>query len=174
MCFAEKYAKSVNSSNLMDDPFHHQTDALAAAAMAGDLGALLARVKYADGSISRLFEGGTANLASLLRIWTAVVTEKGKARGWIKAPDMQIAPILYRRVAEASLAHWLDSHCKDCGGTGAKGAEAFYAVCPSCNGTCEAPITGMSGYEANLVNHMVSELNGLVASHAGRAKDLLK
>lgn len=79
MAFVEKYVASLNASSLLDDAQHHQTDALAAAALADGtgagpgLGSLLSRVKYADGSVNKLFEGGTANLAELLRIWTAAV-----------------------------------------------------------------------------------------------------
>ena len=57
MRFAEKYIASLSSQNLRDDAFHHDLDAVAAAALAGDMGALLCRVKYADGTVSRLFEG---------------------------------------------------------------------------------------------------------------------
>ncbi|WFR77574.1 hypothetical protein P9875_17785 [Janthinobacterium rivuli] len=120
MGFAEKFVASLQSSNLRDDAFHHDLDAIAAAALAGDLGSLLCRVKYADGAINKLFEGNSANLAQLLRIWTAAVTEKGRSRGWIKsntAWDQQAAQALYRRVAYASLAHWLDGCCKECCGT---------------------------------------------------------
>lgn len=73
MAFVEKYVASLNASTLQCDPHHHLTDALCAAALADStgagLGALLSRVKYADGSVSKLFESGTANLAQLLRIW---------------------------------------------------------------------------------------------------------
>lgn len=71
MGFAEKYVASIGSSNLMDDAQHHQTDPLAAAALAGDIGALLCRVKYADGVLTRMFEGSQQNLAQLLRFWKA-------------------------------------------------------------------------------------------------------
>lgn len=121
MRFAEKYIASLSSQNLRDDAFHHDLDAVAAAALAGDMGALLCRVKYADGTVSRLFEGNAGNLAQLLRAWTAAVAQKGRARRWVKAQtawDAQAATTLYRRVAEASLAHWLDSKCKVCHGTG--------------------------------------------------------
>ncbi|WP_249153798.1 hypothetical protein [Janthinobacterium lividum] len=110
MGFAEKFVASLQSSNLRDDAFHHDLDAIAAAALAGDLGSLLCRVKYADGTINRLFEGNSGNLAQLLRIWTAAVTEKGKARRWVKINserDVFTAHALYKRVAHASLAPWL-------------------------------------------------------------------
>ena len=120
MGFAEHFIASLSSHNLRDDALHHDLDVIAAAALAGDMGALLCRVKYADGTISRVFEGNAGNLAQLLRAWTAAVTKKGQARRWVKAStawDAQAANTLYRRVAEASLAHWLDSKCKVCHGT---------------------------------------------------------
>jgi len=40
------------------------------------IGGLLSRVKYAEGTPSKLFESSTANLASLLRLWTDVVTQR--------------------------------------------------------------------------------------------------
>ena len=85
MGFAEKFIASLSSQNLRDDAVHHDLDVIVAAALAGDMGALLCRVKYADGTVSRLFEGNAGNLAQLLRAWTAAVTHKGKARRWVKA-----------------------------------------------------------------------------------------
>ena len=79
MGFAEKFIASLSSQNLRDDAVHHDLDVIAAAALAGDMGALLCRVKYADGTVSRLFEGNAGNLAQLLRAWTAAVTKKGRA-----------------------------------------------------------------------------------------------
>ena len=130
MGFAEKFIASLSSQNLRDDAVHHDLDVIAAAALAGDMGALLCRVKYADGTVSRLFEGNAGNLAQLLRAWTAAVTHKGKARRWVKAHtawDAQAANTLYRRVAEASLAHWLDSKCQVCHGTGVVAADTLGA-----------------------------------------------
>lgn len=178
MGFAEKFVASLQSSNLRDDAFHHDLDAIAAAALAGDLGSLLCRVKYADGTINKLFEGNSGNLAQLLRIWTAAVTEKGRARGWVKtntAWDQQAAQALYRRVAHASLAHWLDGNCEACGGTaivihtGSKG----FKVCRQCNGTGKAAI-GSGGFEREKILDMVSELEGLLQSHNTRAAVLVR
>ena len=172
MGFADRYVCSLNASTLQDDEEHHAAEPLFAAAVAdrtgAGLGALLTRVKFADGSIRKTFESGTQNLAQLLRIWTTAVTEKGKARGWVKNEDVQIAHILYRRVAEASLAHWLDSHCKTCGGTGVT-ALIGNRKCTPCMGSGIASITGMGSYETKLVWDMVSELSGAVDSHARRA-----
>lgn len=125
MGFADRYLHSVNSSDLRDDEHHHATDALCAAALAdttgAGIGSLLSRVKYADGTQHKLFQSGTAHLAALLRIWTARVIEKGRERKWVKegtAWDAQAAQALYRRVAERSLAYWLDGKCSACSGSG--------------------------------------------------------
>lgn len=68
---------------MIDDAHHYQTYPLAAAALAGDIGALLCRVKYADGTLNRMFEGNQQNLAQLLRIWTVEVIKLGRARRWV-------------------------------------------------------------------------------------------
>ena len=174
MGFAEKFIASLSSRNLRDDAVHHDLDVIAAAALAGDMGALLCRVKYADGTISRLFEGNAGNLAQLLRAWTQAVTHKGRARCWVKANtawDAQAANTLYRRVAEASLAHWLDSKCKVCHGTGVVASATAGAplVCKGCQGSGEAPITCSGGFELERIKDMVSELEAIFQSHGARA-----
>lgn len=174
MGFAEKFIASLSSQNLRDDAVHHDLDVIAAAALAGDMGALLCRVKYADGTVSRLFEGNAGNLAQLLRAWTAAVTHKGKARRWVKAHtawDAQAANTLYRRVAETSLAHWLDSKCQICHGTGVVAADTLGApaICKGCQGSGEAPITCSGGFELERIKDMVSELEGIFQSHGARA-----
>lgn len=174
MGFAEKFVASLQSSNLRDDAFHHDLDAIAAAALAGDLGSLLCRVKYADGTLNKLFEGNSGNLAQLLRIWTAAVTEKGRSRGWIKAStawDQQAAHALYRRVAHASLAHWLNSNCDKCCGTG---VSADRCVCSTCKGTGQAQVQCAGGFERERIEDMISELKGLVMAHQGRASAKLR
>lgn len=172
MGFADKFVNSLNSSNLMDDAFHHDLDAIAAAALAGDLGSLLCRVKYADGTINKLFEGNSGNLAQLLRIWTAAVTEKGKARRWVSANtawDAQAALALYRRVAARSLAYWLDGKCEVCHGTGT----ASRMICQSCKGNGRGDVDG-AGFERDRVLDMVSELEGLIQAHSARAAVMLR
>lgn len=173
MGFADRYVGAIGSTNLLDDVFHHQTEPLAAAALAGDIGALLCRVKYADGTINRMFEGNQQNMAQLIRIWTNVVIEKGKARRWVKNEDIQIAHGLYKRVAEASLAHWLDSNCKACAGTGVM-ALMGNRVCTTCKGSRVAEITGMRDYEKKLTLDMVSEMTAMYDSHARRATAKLR
>ena len=175
MGFAEKFVASLQSSNLRDDAFHHDLDAIAAAALAGDLGSLLCRVKYADGTINKLFEGNSGNLAPLLRIWTAAVTEKGKARQWVRINserDIFTAHALYNRVAHASLAHWLDGHCKDCNGTGV--SLKSLRCCVTCGGSGHAEVACAGGFERECIKDMVSELIAICASHEGRALSLLR
>ncbi|KAF3997526.1 hypothetical protein [Glaciimonas immobilis] len=152
MSFVDKYVSSLNSHNLMDDERHHATEALAASAFADSsvdgIGSLLARVKYADGTINKLFEGNNGNLAQLLRIWTKIVIEKGQARQWLKANtawDMQAAFTLYHRVAESSLAIWLN------GGTGDQAG----------------------GLEKMRTLEMVNELEDMMQSHSARAAGML-
>ena len=172
MGFADKFVRSLGSHDLRDDAFHHDLDAIAAAALAGDIGSLLSRVKYADGTVNRLFEGNPQNLANLLRVWTNAVIEKGRARRWVKegtAWDAQAAQALYRRVAERSLAHWLDGKCKPCGGAGQTPERR---VCTVCRGGGKAEVEG-GGFERERVLDMVSELEGLLQSHNARASGLL-
>lgn len=175
MGFADKFVHSLKSSNLKDDAFHHDLDAIAAAALAGDLGSLLCRVKYADGTINKLFEGNSGNLAQLLRMWTAAVTEKGRARHWVKINserDIFTAHALYKRVAHASLAHWLDGHCKCCNGTGV--SLKSLRACVTCAGSGNAEVACSGGFERERIKDMVSELLSIACSHQGRANSLLR
>jgi hypothetical protein len=177
MNFAEKYVAAVNSSNLQDDAYHHQTEALIAAALAdtsgGGLGALLSRVKYSDGTINKQFEGNPANLVRLLRIWHEAVKLKGVERRWIKsntAWDQQAAHALYERVAYASLAHWLDGKCKACGGAGQTPERR---LCTTCKGSGQAELPA-GGFEREKTLDMVSELEGLMQAHNSRASNRLR
>jgi len=175
MGFAEKFVASLQSSNLRDDAFHHDLDAIAAAALAGDLGSLLCRVKYTDGTINKLFEGNSGNLAQLLLIWTAAVTEKGKARRWVSINsdrDIFTAHALYKRVAHASLAHWLDGRCKSCNGTGV--SLKSLRGCTICAGTGEAEVTCAGGFERERIMDMISELTSLYSTHQARADRRLR
>jgi len=177
--FSEKYIASVNARDLRDDELHYATTALVAAALADAtgsgvlFGSLLCRVKYADGTVHKMFEAGTGNLAALLRIWTAAVTEKGRARVWMRANtawDLQAAHTLYARVAHMSLAHWLDGRCEPCGGAGVTQARR---TCTCCAGTGRAQIEA-GRFESDLVRDMVSELEGLYQKHGGRASSMLR
>lgn len=177
--FAERYTHSLHSSDLRDDAHHHSTDALVAAALADKtgngamLGSLLARVKYADGTVHKTFESGTQNLASLLRIWTAVVTEKGRSRGWIRGTtewDINAGFALCTRVAHQSLAYWLDGRCQPCGGSG---NTVLRRICTACAGSGKAEIDA-GRHETDLIRDMVSELEGLFQAHSGRATAMLR
>jgi hypothetical protein len=92
-------------------------------------------------------ETGVAQVAHLLRVWTAEVTKRGRARRWVPentAWDAAAAIKLYRTVAEHSLAHWL-------GGGG------------------PADLALSAGFVREHVLNMVSELHGIAGSHAARA-----
>ena len=176
--FAQRYIKSLNSTDLRDDAFHGATDALAASARAdqgagGMLGSLLCRVKYADGIVHKDFETGSANLAQLVREWTSVVTERGRSRGWVRANtawDMQAAIKLYERVALGSLAHWMDSRCQPCNGTGVQDEQR---ACTCCTGSGRARIVA-GRFETDKIKDMVSELEGIFQAHGARAAALMR
>ena len=178
MAFTERYINAVNSSDLRDDEHHHSTDALAASSIAdngsgGLLGSLLCRVKYSDGSTAREFCGGSTNLSALLKIWLIEVEKKGRARVWVKIGsdrDISTAHALYKRVAEKSLAHWLDSNCKVCNGT--KYVE--HAACKDCFGTGIAAIECNSQYERDRIRDMVSDIEGVYQAHGSRAAAMLR
>lgn len=172
--FAEKYLRSLNTSNLKDDELNHQTDALAAAALA-DLsggsgvvfGSLLARTKYADGTHHKVFEAGNRNLAALLRAWTTLVVQKGLDRQWLKIKhewDIKAAHGMYAKIARVSLAHWLQGECEVCNGTKIAAGRA----CTPCAGTGREPIAG-GALEVERVKDMVGELEGLYQAHGARA-----
>jgi hypothetical protein len=173
--FAERYVNAVNSSDLRDDAHHVATMPLMASVRAdqsgGDdslLGSLLCRVKYADGAARKLFEAGTANLAALLRVWLAAVTEKGKARKWVtirSERDIITAHTLYKRVAEQSLAYWLDDRCEACQGAR---QTPDRRVCTCCAGTGRAEIEA-GKFESDKIKDMVSELQGIHVAHSARA-----
>lgn len=178
MGFSDKYLRALLTSDLRDDSTHHQPETLQASAhadrVARDLGSLLKRVKYAD-TLGRQFEDNAGNLVRLLREWESVVAEKGAARNWIRPADIptigHLAPAMYKRVANASLAHFLDGKCVAC--HGAK-VGPDRRTCTICAGTGDAKITGMSDFERNRVLDMVSELISLESSHSGAANALLR
>ncbi len=173
--FAERYVNSVNASDLRDDQFHRAAEPLRAAAYADKsggeavLGSLLCRVKYADGSVHKLFEAGTANLLALLRIWLPVVRDRGVSRKWLPVArttwDAQARETLFQRVAETSLAHWMDGRCELCSGAGQTGDRR---LCSCCGGTGRAQVIA-GRFESGLITDMVSELEGIYQAHSGRA-----
>ena len=173
MGFADRYIHALSAPNLKDDERHHQAEPLLAAAFAaaevsGDLGPLLHRVKFADPLARQAFEGNAGNLAQLLRLWTAEVIKRGRARRWVPentAWDADAAQKLYRTVAEHSLAHWLDGNCQPCGGTGVLESR----TCKPCCGTGKADLLMAAGFVREHTLNMVSELHSIVDSHAARA-----
>ncbi len=178
--FAQRYVHSVNSSNLLDDQFHCNAEPLRASSYAdmtgGDaiFGSLLCRAKYGDSTVHKTFESGTANLVELLRLWIVLVTEKGKDRKWLPEPktewDIRAAHVLYKRVAETSLAHWLDGRCGPCEGAG---QTPDRRLCTCCAGSGKAQIEA-GRYETQKILDMISELEGVFHSYAGRARKLLR
>jgi hypothetical protein len=177
MGFIDKYVYSVNSADLRDDEHHHATEALVASALAdigGTLGAQLARVKYSDGSAHKAFEAGSRNLAPLLRAWEVIVRERGKSRQWLPqkntAWDIQAAEALYRRVAHASLAYWIDPNCTAC-----KGAKQTpdRRICETCKGSGQAALP-VGGLERERTLDMVSELQDCYQSYNRRAAKALR
>ena len=172
--FADRYVRSVNASNLKDDELHHNTDALAASAVADlkgcGLGAMLCRVKYADGIVHKDFESGSHNMAQLLKTWVDLVERRAKQRHWMKTPrtawDAQAAFGLYRAVAHKSLAYWLDGSCECCRGSGVNPDES---KCKPCDGSGKQEIKGSSHFETERIKDMVSELQGILDSYGARA-----
>lgn len=113
-------------------------------------------------------EAGVAHLAQLLRLWTAEVIKRGRARRWVPentAWDADAAQKLYRQVAEHSLAHWLDDKCMPCGGTGIDSAKS----CRACTGSGRAELPLAAGFVREHTLDMVNELASIADSHAARA-----
>jgi hypothetical protein len=118
-------------------------------------------------------EAGVAHIAQLLRLWTAEVTKRGRARRWVPentAWDAEAAHKLYRQVAEHSLAYWLDEKCEPCGGTGLEEKRA----CKSCSGSGKAELVMAAGFVREHTLNMVSELHSIADSHAARAASKLR
>lgn len=104
-------------------------------------------------------------------MWTAEVIKRGRTRKWLPentARDAQAAQALYRRVAEKSLAHWLDGKCKGCSGAGVR-VLLGNGICTSCKEIGVAPVYGVAGPELEHVKEMVGELSSIHDSRSGRA-----
>lgn len=170
--FIDQYIGSLGSSDLRDDAHHHATEPLAAvglaAAQMSSLGALMMRVKYMDATARQVFEGNPENLKQLLKLWTSEVAKRGAARRWIAINgewDEKAAKYLHVTVAQASLAHWLDGNCKECGGTGV----VEHRACKACDGSGTAPIKHKGAFLTDRIKDMVSELHEMETSFAGVA-----
>jgi hypothetical protein len=119
-----------------------------------------------------------AAFRTLCLAWCEIVDKKGRDRHWIKPADWpkigHLAPEMFRRIAEHSLAHYLDDICKTCNGIGSTGAKPILCACKACSGTRKASLgsaaeLGISSYELKLVGDMVAELAALEQTHAGAA-----
>lgn len=178
MGFTEKFVYALASTDLRDDQFHYQTEALQASAIAdmgagAILGSLLSRVKFGDPMQHKDFESGAHNLAQLVGIWKGEVAKRGKERGWVTIRidrDISTAQALYRRVAESSLAYWLDSTCKPCSGT----KYVNHTICRACMGSGTADIECSGQFERDKIRDMVSELEGVFLAHSNRAASRLR
>ena len=113
----ERYVSAAQSSNLIDDDRHNQTNVLCAAAlcagltelkingesfakigaMAGGLGGLLLRVKVGNDA---------GSYPQLLDAWVARVTYLADKKHW----PTQIRP---RKIAIATLEYWLNNICRE-------------------------------------------------------------
>ena len=99
-----------------------------------------------------VLESGVAHLSQLLRLWTAEVMKRGRARRWVPentAWDAHAAIKLYHLVAQHSLAHWL-------------------------SGVAAPDLALAAGFVREHVLNMVSELHGIAGSHAARATAKLR
>ena len=177
MSFIETHARSVNSSSLLDDEHHSNCMPLGASSWAGrhtsELGALLMRAKSADGLPTKIFESGCRNLGSILRLWVPIVREKGKSRHWRREDtdrDISTAEALYVRVAESSLAYWIDSRCNECWGAT---VDHTRRTCQRCAGTGKEKLL-MSKNELEITLDLVSEIEDIMQSHIRRAKEMFR
>lgn len=169
--FIERYVNSLNSSDLRDDEHHHATEALQASAIAdqgsGKIdGSLLVRVKYA--SARKTFESGCGDMLALLKAWEAVVTARGEDRVWLPikyAWDVPAKFSLYKKVAQASLAYWLNPNCEVCHGSK---VDQHRRSCPHCQGTGLTTIIS-GGLELKYINEMIGELEGAFQMYQERA-----
>jgi len=103
-------------------------------------------------SDATVIESGAAHLSQLLRLWTAEVMKRGRARRWVPentAWDAHAAIKLYHQVAQHSLAHWL-------------------------SGAATPDLALAAGFVREHVLNMVSELHGIAGSHAARATAKLR
>lgn len=161
MGIAEKYSRSVNSSNLKDDEHHHDTETLAAVALTGvlehnRLGPALFRVKFANDHTS---------YATLLASWEVVVGGKAVKRRWS-------SDVTAKKVAALSLGHWLNDICPVCTG---KGHQAVFGTpmlsddpCPACLGQGKKPLVCDVEYRDPIVD-MIEILDRMINRAVGEA-----
>ena len=165
MTFEDRYVSALASANLRDDARHAGAEALAAAALAErGISGLLVRVRAT---------GDHASMEQLQAAWFARVVAIARARKWAKVNTPWAANSafkLFRRIAESSLAVWLDDGCKVCNGNSVHHEDWD---CAGCNRTGIALIPG-GDFERDRVKDMVSELRVIEDGHTQRAARLLR
>jgi hypothetical protein len=153
---AEKYSRSINSSNLRSDEHHFDTDNLAAVALSSDLGNVLFRVKYGN-------DATTYN--TLLMAWKDKVAKKADLRKWPRH-------ITARKVAEISLSYWLNDVCEVCEGRGYETLPNSPVlsddVCKCCKGEKKKPLVCEANWRDYILD-MLEDLEEMARYSAGEA-----
>lgn len=156
MKFAEKYSRATGSSDLTCDQYHADTDSLAAAALSGDFGNLLFRVKFANDASS---------YHTLQTAWRERVATKAAYRNW----PAHVKPLA---VADAALEFWLTDICQPCEGRGFEKHPSAPILsdkaCKSCNGTGTRILHAQSRIQ-RYVADMVEELQQMAIDAGDRA-----
>lgn len=151
----ERYASSSISSDLTDDAHHHALDVVAAVAMAGGIGGLLYRVKYALDASS---------YPQLRTAWHDLIIETADKRHWPTNINL-------RRLSSITLDYWINDRCGDCNALGfGKFANAPMLtgdVCVMCDGTGTRPFT----CDSTMRRYAIDSISNLecIASEAGAA-----
>lgn len=156
MGIAEKYSRSINSSDLRSDEHHFDTDNLAAVALSSELGNVLFRVKYGN-------DATTYN--TLLMAWKDKVAKKADLRQWPRH-------ITARKVAEISLSYWLNDVCEVCEGRGydtlPNSPVLSDEVCKCCKGEKKRPLIVEHRFR-DYVLDMLEDLEEMARYSAGEA-----
>jgi hypothetical protein len=131
--FAQRYARSAQSSNLKDDVHNTDCEALQAVAFVSmkagaELACLLFRVRYANDATS---------FKTLLSAWVLLVEKKAAIRHW----PVHVVPHV---IAKISLEHWLVDVCGVCEGRAyevAPGTPMLSdTLCKACQGSGKKPL----------------------------------
>lgn len=176
MGIVDRYARSVQATELRDDEFHYNTEPLAAVAISSGasgwindkpiiptfaegagIGNLLFRVKYANDATS---------YNPLLVKWTGIVLFKSAGRKWPKETDTG-------KIADLSLKHWLNDKCPICTGKMNLATGVTHLAlagtpilsdepCPACRGTGTKPILCRKEVR-DYVLDMIEVLNAMAA-----------
>ncbi len=161
MRIIQRYSRAATSSNLRDDEHNHQTEILAAAALASmhigcELGTKLFRVKYSNDASS---------YPNLLSEWCDIVKSKSRTRNW---PE----EISHSKIAKESLNYWLNDQCIMCGGHGHQEVENVPQVlkddpCAACDGSGRRALgVDVAHNRIEYVEQMVELLEKMII-HAG-------